>query len=249
MLHHHLVNDEEMCDAQNQDHRGRLVSRARLAGGPARRSRRWSTPPGSSSTPRSRPGSTWSATASSTASTSTIPQTNGMIEYFVQADGRRCSQRFSFEELIAYRASSGMRFRTRPPGPVDRPDRARQPRPAARLRARQGAGHADLQVHRHRAAHAGQDVDRPSLQGHRRRSAHAHGRRAGASRSALSRPTSSRSTRPTCPATPTNGSGRRRRSTACSTRCTDHAGGAPVLRQLRRADGAAGHLGQADATT
>ena len=45
------------------------------------------------------------------------PETNGMIEYFVRPmDG--ITQRFSFEDLIAYRASSGMRFRTRPPGTV-----------------------------------------------------------------------------------------------------------------------------------
>ena len=45
------------------------------------------------------------------------PETNGMIEYFVKPmDG--ITQRFSFDELIAYRASSGMKFRTRPPGTV-----------------------------------------------------------------------------------------------------------------------------------
>lgn len=45
------------------------------------------------------------------------PETNGMIEYFVKPmDG--ITQRFSFEDLVAYRASSGMKFRTRPPGTV-----------------------------------------------------------------------------------------------------------------------------------
>ncbi len=45
------------------------------------------------------------------------PETNGMIEYFVKPmDG--ISQRFSFDDLIAYRSSSGMKFRTRPPGTV-----------------------------------------------------------------------------------------------------------------------------------
>ena len=45
------------------------------------------------------------------------PQTNGMIEYFVRPmDG--ITQRFSFDDLIAYRTSSGMKFRTRPPGTV-----------------------------------------------------------------------------------------------------------------------------------
>ena len=45
------------------------------------------------------------------------PETNGMIEYFVRPmDG--ITQRFSFDDLIAYRAKSGMKFRTRPPGTV-----------------------------------------------------------------------------------------------------------------------------------
>ncbi len=45
------------------------------------------------------------------------PETNGMIEYFVKPmDG--ITQRFSFDDLIAYRSSSGTKFRTRPPGTV-----------------------------------------------------------------------------------------------------------------------------------
>ena len=45
------------------------------------------------------------------------PETNGMIEYFVRPmDG--ISQRFSFDELIAYRSKSAMKFRSRPPGAV-----------------------------------------------------------------------------------------------------------------------------------
>ena len=45
------------------------------------------------------------------------PDTNGMIEYFVRPmDG--ITQRFSFDDLIAYRSKSGMKFRTRPPGTV-----------------------------------------------------------------------------------------------------------------------------------
>jgi len=45
------------------------------------------------------------------------PETNGMIEYFVRPmDG--ITQRFSFDDLIAYRSNSGMKFRTRPPGTV-----------------------------------------------------------------------------------------------------------------------------------
>jgi 5-methyltetrahydropteroyltriglutamate--homocysteine methyltransferase len=45
------------------------------------------------------------------------PETNGMIEYFVRPmDG--ITQRFSFEDLIAYRQSTGMKFRAKPPGTV-----------------------------------------------------------------------------------------------------------------------------------
>ena len=45
------------------------------------------------------------------------PETNGMIEYFVRPmDG--VSQRFTFDDLIAYRSTAGTRFRTRPPGTV-----------------------------------------------------------------------------------------------------------------------------------
>ena len=48
------------------------------------------------------------------------PETNGMIEYFVRPmDG--ITQRFSVDELIAYRSRAGMKFRTRPPGTVNGP--------------------------------------------------------------------------------------------------------------------------------
>ncbi len=48
------------------------------------------------------------------------PETNGMIEYFVRPmQGVRYSM--SFDEVMAYRALPGMRFRTRPPGVVDGP--------------------------------------------------------------------------------------------------------------------------------
>jgi 5-methyltetrahydropteroyltriglutamate--homocysteine methyltransferase len=48
------------------------------------------------------------------------PETNGMIEYFVQPmDGIRT--RMTFEELVRYRSQRGMGFRTRPPGVVDGP--------------------------------------------------------------------------------------------------------------------------------
>jgi len=81
------------------------------------------------------------------------PETNGMIEYFVRPmDG--VGFRMSFEERIAYRNAEATRFRTRPPGVVegalgsgslDLPLACR----------REGAHEDDLQVHRHRPAHAG----------------------------------------------------------------------------------------------
>lgn len=46
------------------------------------------------------------------------PETNGMIEYFLRPmDGIRTA--VTFDELMAYRALPGMKFRTRPPGVVD----------------------------------------------------------------------------------------------------------------------------------
>ena len=48
------------------------------------------------------------------------PETNGMIEYFVRPmQGVRYAM--TFDEVMAYRAMPGMRFRTRPPGVVDGP--------------------------------------------------------------------------------------------------------------------------------
>jgi 5-methyltetrahydropteroyltriglutamate--homocysteine methyltransferase len=48
------------------------------------------------------------------------PETNGMIEYFVRPmQGVRYE--LTFDEVMAYRALPGMRFRTRPPGVVDGP--------------------------------------------------------------------------------------------------------------------------------
>src|SRR3990170_3780652 len=48
------------------------------------------------------------------------PETNGMIEYFVRPmDGVR--GRMTFEEVIAYRAQDGMRFRARPAAGGDGP--------------------------------------------------------------------------------------------------------------------------------
>ena len=48
------------------------------------------------------------------------PETNGMIEYFVRPmQGIR--HEMSFDEVMAYRALPGMRFRSRPPGVVEGP--------------------------------------------------------------------------------------------------------------------------------
>jgi 5-methyltetrahydropteroyltriglutamate--homocysteine methyltransferase len=48
------------------------------------------------------------------------PETNGMIEYFVHPMAGIRTQ-ISFEELVAFRAKSGMSFRSRPPAVVDGP--------------------------------------------------------------------------------------------------------------------------------
>ena len=49
----------------------------------------------------------------------------------------------TFDEVMAYRSLPGMRFRTRPPGVVDGTGGERHARPAARLPARRGAGDQD----------------------------------------------------------------------------------------------------------
>jgi 5-methyltetrahydropteroyltriglutamate--homocysteine methyltransferase len=48
------------------------------------------------------------------------PETNGMIEYFVRPMSGVATE-IGFDELTAYRAQTGMQFRTRPPGVVDGP--------------------------------------------------------------------------------------------------------------------------------
>jgi 5-methyltetrahydropteroyltriglutamate--homocysteine methyltransferase len=48
------------------------------------------------------------------------PETNGMIEYFVRPMAGIRTE-IGFDELTAYRAQAGMRFRSRPPGVVDGP--------------------------------------------------------------------------------------------------------------------------------
>ncbi|MCA8906757.1 MAG: cobalamin-independent methionine synthase II family protein [Rhodospirillaceae bacterium] len=48
------------------------------------------------------------------------PETNGMIEYFTRPMAGIRSD-VTFEELVAFRAKAGMRFRTKPPGVVDGP--------------------------------------------------------------------------------------------------------------------------------
>ncbi len=89
------------------------------------------------------------------------PETNGMIEAFIRPlDG--ISPRFSFEDLVAYRASSEMKFRTRPRGRSS----ARSAMAASTCRSparAPGPGNTAVQVHDHRPAHAGQDTDRSPL--------------------------------------------------------------------------------------
>ena len=142
------------------------------------------------------------------------PETNGMIEYFVRPmSGIRHDM--SFEEVMAYRAMPGMRFRTRPPGVVDGPLGSGTLDLPGACAARLGAGDPDLQVHRHRPAHAGQDAARPPLP--RPPPSWPWPWPTCSPSRWPSMPTWSRSTRRTCPAIPRNGSGPPRRSTACST--------------------------------
>jgi 5-methyltetrahydropteroyltriglutamate--homocysteine methyltransferase len=69
------------------------------------------------------------------------PETNGMIEYFVRPMSG-VTQRFSFDDLIAWRADSGMKFRTRPPGTVTGPlDHGSLDLPLACARAKALANH------------------------------------------------------------------------------------------------------------
>ena len=143
------------------------------------------------------------------------PETNGMIEYFVRPmAGIRTA--VTFDELVAYRAQRGMGFRTRPPavveGPVG-PGTLDLPQACARAQA---ARRAAVQVHADRPAHAGQDAATTCTTATCPTSRWRSPTRSP-SRCGTSTPTSCRSTRPTCRAARTNGNGRRRRSTACST--------------------------------
>ena len=141
-----------------------------------------------------------------------------MIEYFV-----RPMQGVRYDDDASTRCSPTGRSRACASAP-GRPASSTAPlgerhaRPAARLPARPGAGDQDLQVHRHRPAHARQDAARPPLRA-TRPSSRTRSPTSSPSRCGISTPTSSSSTRRTCPATRRNGSGRRRRSTACSTPC------------------------------
>jgi 5-methyltetrahydropteroyltriglutamate--homocysteine methyltransferase len=112
------------------------------------------------------------------------PETNGMIEYFVRPmDG--ITQRFSFDDLIAYRSKGGMKFRTRPPGTVIGPI---------------GHGSLDLPLACARAKALATHTFKFTVTG----------------------PHMLAKTKPTCRAIPTSGSGPRRPSTGCSTRCRGH---------------------------
>ena len=144
------------------------------------------------------------------------PETNGMIEYFVRPmHGIR--REMTFDEVLAYRAQPGMRFRTRPPGVVEGP---------------LGSGTLDLPLacraprHWRRTPSSSPSPARTcwprpcstATTATRLRSP-TRSPTCSPRRCAISTPTSSSSTRRTCPAIPRNGSGRHRRSTASSMRC------------------------------
>lgn len=70
------------------------------------------------------------------------PETNGMIEYFLRPMGG-IRHAIRFDEIMAYRAQQGMRFRARPPGVVDGPvNGGTLDLPQACQRARKLARHA-----------------------------------------------------------------------------------------------------------
>ena len=136
------------------------------------------------------------------------PETNGMIEYFVRPmSGIRHDM--SFEEVMAYRAMPGMRFRTRPPGVVDGPV---------------GSGTLDLPGACQRASALATRTFKFTVTGPHMLAKTLLDRHYGttaelalaladvlAEQVRSSMPTWCRSTRPTCPAIPRNGSGPRRR--------------------------------------
>ena len=114
---------------------------------------------------------------------------------------RACAPRVTFDELVAYRAQRGMRFRTRPPAVVEGPVGAGTlDLPQACARAKRLHRPA-VQVHADRPAHAGEDAVSTSTTRtcpiSRWRSPTRSPRRSG-----ISTPTSCRSTRPTCRAVP-----------------------------------------------
>ena len=145
------------------------------------------------------------------------PETNGMIEYFVRPlDGVRT--RMSFEELFAYRRSAGWGSAAgRRASSTGRSAPARSTCRDACARAKRLAT-PPVQVHAHRAAHAREDARRTGTTSRPRTLALALAdvaRRAGAAPRRGGRP--ARRGQP-ARARRTSGSGRRRRSTACSTR-------------------------------
>ena len=174
------------------------------------------------------------------------PETNGMIEYFVRPmDG--ITQRFSFDDLIAYRSSSGMKFRTRPPGTVVGPvGHGSLDLPLACARAKALATHAFkfTVTGPHMLAKTLIDKhyrDTPEL--------------AHAIADALAEQVRHLDAdvvqidEANLPGHPGRVAMGRIGHQPHARRGAGHAGGAPVLRQLRRADDPEGQLGQADATT
>ena len=115
-----------------------------------------------------------------------------------------------------------------------------------RLPARAGARHPDLQVHRHRPAHAGQDAARPPLRATPPELAHAIAdvlaeqvRHLDADVVQIDEAN--------LPGHPEEWEWAASAINRVLDAVPDDAGGAPVLRQLRRPERAEGHLGAADA--
>ena len=135
------------------------------------------------------------------------PDTNGMIEYFIRPmSGIRSA--ITLDEVMAYRAMPGMRFRTEPAGVVEGPvDEGTLNLPRDYQRA------SALATQTLKFTLTGPHMLSKTLMDHhyaRPRRARARDRRRLAKQVRHLDPRSSRSTRPTSPATPTKATGPRR---------------------------------------
>ena len=96
------------------------------------------------------------------------PETNGMIDYFVTPHGRHPHALLARPTSRRFRADARHGYRADPAGIVVGDDRRRHAQSAARLRVHARADAPAVQVHLHRPAHAGQGADEPALSGNRR---------------------------------------------------------------------------------